>query len=144
MSLKPPLRYQFISAPADNTKEMTLQKLKAKVATGSNELAEVAPLPIPDFKVGTLDSLVQASDELSKVDSSVESIVKRLAENVKSLLESNEAAERARTQLLVNDRKYLQLLIAKALQDQWTHTLETFRGILLSTGRINRLKRWLK
>lgn len=107
MSLKPPLRYQFISAPADNTKEMTLQKLKAKVATGSNELAEVAPLPIPDFKVGTLDSLVQASDELSKVDSSVESIVKRLAENVKSLLESNEAAERARTQLLVNDRKYL-------------------------------------
>ena len=54
------------------------------------KIIESFPFSLPEFKVGTLDSLMVLSDELAKHDAQVESIVLRIAESLKSML-NNEA-----------------------------------------------------
>uniref|UniRef100_M0RBN8 V-type proton ATPase subunit C n=1 Tax=Rattus norvegicus TaxID=10116 RepID=M0RBN8_RAT len=43
----------------------------------------------PDFKVGTLDSLVGLSDELGKLDTFAESLIKRMAQSVVEVMEDS-------------------------------------------------------
>jgi hypothetical protein len=43
--------YWFVSVPGEGNRTVTFQNFKAKIASSQNDLAEVAPLPIPEFKV---------------------------------------------------------------------------------------------
>jgi hypothetical protein len=43
--------YHFIAAPADDTKQLTVQKLKSKINSPPNDVADIYPFNIPDFKV---------------------------------------------------------------------------------------------
>lgn len=45
--------YQFIAAPAEKTKQATVEHLRAAIATPPHDHAEVFPFEIPDFKVGS-------------------------------------------------------------------------------------------
>lgn len=83
----------FISAPANPTKQETVTKLKDKLSPQLNGVlvAEVFPFQLPDFKVGTLDSLMVLSDELQKSDLIMETIILKLVDTLKTL--SNEYKE---------------------------------------------------
>ncbi|GCB69757.1 hypothetical protein scyTo_0012483 [Scyliorhinus torazame] len=56
--------------------------------------------PIPELKVGTLDSLVGLSDELGKLDTFVEGIVKKLAQYTADIMEDSK--DKAQENLLAN------------------------------------------
>lgn len=43
--------YWFVSAPGEGNRTVTFQNFKAKIASSQNDLSEVSPLPIPEFKV---------------------------------------------------------------------------------------------
>ncbi len=55
------VRYQFIAAPADSTKQQTIDKLRQKVAVGAEPMAELAPFDIPDFKAPPPNGVVVTS-----------------------------------------------------------------------------------
>ncbi|XP_069776588.1 V-type proton ATPase subunit C 1-A isoform X2 [Narcine bancroftii] len=80
--------FWLISAPGEKTCQQTWDKLN--VATSrSNNLSTNFKFSIPDLKVGTLDVLVGLSDELAKLDSFVESVVKKVAQYMADVLEDS-------------------------------------------------------
>ncbi|KAJ3110813.1 Vacuolar ATP synthase subunit C [Phlyctochytrium bullatum] len=94
----------LLAAPADPTKAETAAKLRDKIASKSADYAELVTLTLPDFKVGTLDSLVLLSDELQKADTVYEGITVKIAENMKTLLGGD--LERWKSNLVWNTMKY--------------------------------------
>jgi V-type H+-transporting ATPase subunit C len=86
------MSYQLISAPADPSKEKTAANCQDAVG----DIAKVCKWPLPELKVGTLDSLMQLSDDLAKVDIQVESVVHKIERDLKDQL----AVE---TALTIND-----------------------------------------
>lgn len=56
----------------------------------------VQKFPVPDFTVGTLDSLLSLSDELKKIDGYAESVVKRVAQ---SLTEATDEGKKQKDKL---------------------------------------------
>ncbi|KAI1315647.1 Vacuolar ATP synthase subunit C [Mortierella claussenii] len=95
--------YWFVSIPGEGNRNITFQNFKAKIASSQNDLSEVSPLPIPDFKIGTLDTLVLLSEDLAKQDTAFESSVNKLADTIRSLLGA-EAATKLAGSLSVNEK----------------------------------------
>ena len=48
-------------------------------------------MKLPELKVGTLDSLIQLSDELSKSDNYGESVVRKVANYLNDILDNDKA-----------------------------------------------------
>ncbi|XP_072907362.1 V-type proton ATPase subunit C 1-A [Hemitrygon akajei] len=80
--------FWLISAPGEKTCQQTWDKLNV-ATTRSNNLSTNFKFSIPDLKVGTLDVLVGLSDELAKLDSFVESVVKKVAQYMADVLEDS-------------------------------------------------------
>ncbi|KAG0199695.1 Vacuolar ATP synthase subunit C, partial [Mortierella sp. GBA30] len=95
--------YWFVSAPGERNRTVTFQNFKAKIASSQNDLSEVAPLPIPEFKIGTLDTLVLLSEDLAKQDTAFESSANKLVDIIRSLL-GPEAATKLAGSLSVNEK----------------------------------------
>ncbi|KAF8980836.1 Vacuolar ATP synthase subunit C [Entomortierella lignicola] len=95
--------YWFVSVPGEGNRTVTFQNFKAKIASSQNDLSEVTPLPIPEFKIGTLDTLVVLSEDLTKQDTAFESSVNKLVDIVRSLL-GPEAATKLAGSLSVNEK----------------------------------------
>jgi len=70
--------YWLISVPNEENEEKTRAKLKNKIANPSAPLSSVFAFPLPVLKVGTLDTLYTLSDELGKIDTYVEGVVKKI------------------------------------------------------------------
>lgn len=85
-------KYIFISLPEDAGEGL-------KPAVGDN--GTVLPFQIPNFKIGTLDALVQQADDLSKLESACEGLVSRVSDSLKTLLDGNE--DKINQQKTVND-----------------------------------------
>ncbi|XP_072163165.1 V-type proton ATPase subunit C 1-B-like [Diadema setosum] len=77
--------FWLISAPGEKTCQQTWERLNG--ATVRFDLSMNFKFPIPDLKVGTLDTLVGLSDELGKLDSYVENITHKLAHYLGEVLE---------------------------------------------------------
>ncbi|TID14811.1 hypothetical protein CANINC_004482 [Pichia inconspicua] len=78
-----PHSYLLVSLPASvGAIDETQSWIETNVAAGS---VEVTNLKFPDFKIGTLDSLVQQSEELSKLDSQLHSSVSKVIDIYASL-----------------------------------------------------------
>ncbi|XP_015914927.1 V-type proton ATPase subunit C [Parasteatoda tepidariorum] len=73
--------YWIISAPGPQTLE------KLNNATKPNNVSNNYKFHIPDLKVGTLDTLVGLTDDLGKIDSYVEAIIKKLVSYMEEILE---------------------------------------------------------
>ena len=58
--------FWLISAPRDKENLQALERMNT--VTSKSNLSYNTKFTIPDFKVGTLDSLVGLSDELAKLD----------------------------------------------------------------------------
>ena len=64
----------------------------------------VQPFKIPEFKIGTLDALVQQADELAKLESSCQGVVAKVGDSLKNLLEGDE--DKIAQQKTVNDSMF--------------------------------------
>lgn len=62
------------------------EALQALSATITPDNGEVLPFPMPAFKIGTLDALVQQADELAKLHTNCEGVVQRVADSLKTIL----------------------------------------------------------
>ena len=79
--------YWLISAPGEKTCQQTWETLN-NVTNKQTDLCKNYKFHIPDLKVGTLDQLVGLSDELTKLDSYVESICHKLAASLQDTLDN--------------------------------------------------------
>ncbi|XP_077009304.1 V-type proton ATPase subunit C 2 isoform X4 [Tamandua tetradactyla] len=77
--------FWLISAPGDKENLQALERMNT--VTSKSNLSYNTKFAIPDFKVGTLDSLVGLSDELGKLDTFAESLIKRMAQSVVEVME---------------------------------------------------------
>ncbi|TPX17406.1 uncharacterized protein E0L32_003049 [Thyridium curvatum] len=80
-------------------KEEALSALRATVTADNGT---VLPFAIPDFKIGTLDALVQQADDLAKLESGCEGVVGRVADSLKTILDGDE--DKIAQQKTVNDK----------------------------------------
>ncbi|XP_036026909.1 V-type proton ATPase subunit C 2 [Onychomys torridus] len=79
--------FWLISAPGDKENLQALERMNS--VTSKSNLSHNTKFTIPDFKVGTLDSLVGLSDELGKLDTFAESLIKRMAQSVVEVMEDS-------------------------------------------------------
>lgn len=78
--------YLLLSLPTTSgSKSSISQWLEANVNSGKVELREVQ---FPSFKVGTLDSLVQQSEELGKLDHQLHTSISKVLETISNLVSS--------------------------------------------------------
>ncbi|XP_049758837.1 V-type proton ATPase subunit C 2 isoform X2 [Elephas maximus indicus] len=90
--------FWLISAPGDKENLQALERMNT--VTSKSNLSYNTKFAIPDFKVGTLDSLVGLSDELGKLDIFAESLIKKMAQSVVEVME--DAKGKVQENLLAN------------------------------------------
>ncbi|XP_049640489.1 V-type proton ATPase subunit C 2 isoform X2 [Suncus etruscus] len=90
--------FWLISAPGDKENLQALERMN--IVTSKSNLSYNTKFAIPDFKVGTLDSLVGLSDELGKLDTFAESLIRRMAQSVVEVME--DAKGKVQENLLAN------------------------------------------
>lgn len=103
-------KYALISLPLgifdSSDKEDALASLSSTIPP---ENGNVRPFNIPDFKIGTLDALVQQADDLAKLDSTCQAVVAKVADSLRSILDGDE--DKIAQQKMVNDsRRCLDLI----------------------------------
>ncbi|XP_039459146.1 V-type proton ATPase subunit C 1-B-like isoform X2 [Oreochromis aureus] len=81
--------FWLISVPLDKTSLTSVEKLKRTIAK-TNLASSCCKFSIPDLKVGVLDSLLSVSDDLSKLDTLTESVIKKTCQCMKEVLESSD------------------------------------------------------
>ncbi|XP_067267256.1 V-type proton ATPase subunit C 1-B [Chanodichthys erythropterus] len=91
--------FWLISAPGEKTCQQTWEKMNV-ATTQNNSLSTNHKFNMPELKVGTLDILVGLSDELAKLDSFVESVVKKVAQYMADVLE--DSRDKVQENLLAN------------------------------------------
>ncbi|XP_032356505.1 V-type proton ATPase subunit C 1-B [Etheostoma spectabile] len=79
--------FWFISVPLDKTSLTSVEKLKHIIA--KTNLASCCKFSIPDLKVGILDSLLSVSDDLSKLDTLTESVIKKTHQTMREVMEQS-------------------------------------------------------
>ncbi len=123
-------KYVLISLPS------TFDSLKATIADNGS----VVPFPIPNFKIGTLDALVQQADDLAKLDSACQALVAKVGDSLRTLYDGDD--QKASEQKIVNDsttpaRSVRYELINRLLQSRPTNTFAPSLGTQSATGPIN-------
>lgn len=84
-------KYLLISLPTSITPSHHRDDaLDAISATVSPDNGSVAPFPIPEFKIGTLDALVQQADELAKLEAGCQGVVQKVADALRNVLGGDE------------------------------------------------------
>ncbi|KAA0710491.1 V-type proton ATPase subunit C 1-B [Triplophysa tibetana] len=104
--------FWLISAPGEKTCQQTWEKMNL-ATINPNNLSTNHKFNIPDLKVGTLDILVGLSDELAKLDSFVESVVRKVAQYMADVLE--DSRDKVQENLLANGVD----LITYIIRFQW-------------------------
>jgi V-type H+-transporting ATPase subunit C len=103
-----PTKYCLLSLPSrifDSSNED--EAIRSISATINPDNGNVLPFPIPSFKIGTLDALVQQADDLAKLDAACEGVVSKVSDSLKSILDNDE--DKVEQQKMVNDSKLVQL-----------------------------------
>ncbi|KAH7136595.1 hypothetical protein EDB81DRAFT_802659 [Dactylonectria macrodidyma] len=76
--------------------------VSALSATVSADNGSVVPFSIPDFKIGTLDGLVQQADDLTKLEASCQAVVAKVADSLRTVLDGDD--DRIAQYKMVNDK----------------------------------------
>ncbi|NXY85170.1 VATC2 ATPase, partial [Alcedo cyanopectus] len=90
--------FWLISAPGDQTNLQAWERMY--MVTSKSNLSSNSKFHIPDLKVGTLDALVGLSDELGKLDSFAESVIKKIAQYIGEVMEDSK--DKVQENLLAN------------------------------------------
>lgn len=84
------LKYLLVSLPTSisptNDHDEALTALRSAVTT---DYGTVFPFQIPDFKIGTLDALVQQADDLAKLEAGCETVVGKVGDSLRNILEGD-------------------------------------------------------
>ncbi|KZT74823.1 ATPase, V1 complex, subunit C [Daedalea quercina L-15889] len=92
----------LVAVPHDGDADGLHHELAAKLQSASkNAAAALAPLPVPSFKTGTLESLITLSEELPKTDAFFTATVAKTVDTLRNLLNNDPA--RLRLHVQVND-----------------------------------------
>ncbi|KAH7326707.1 hypothetical protein B0I35DRAFT_449174 [Stachybotrys elegans] len=96
-------KYSLLSLPLSgfdsSDREDALSSLKATI---SSDNGTVLPFNIPEFKIGTLDALVQQADELAKLEANCHAVVAKVADSLRTVLSNDE--DRLLQYKMVNDK----------------------------------------
>ena len=99
------LKYLLVSLPTSisptNPHDEALTALRSAITT---DYGTVFPFSIPEFKIGTLDALVQQADDLVKLNSGCENVVGKVGDSLKTILQGDE--EKISQQKTVNDSQW--------------------------------------
>jgi len=87
-----PKTYWLISAP--KTREDTFNVLDTRTTMEEQLSVKNIRFAVPDLKVGTLDTLMALSDELHKVDLSVETTTRKIAQQLIDLVDTGNKNEK--------------------------------------------------
>uniref|UniRef100_A0A8B9M3T0 V-type proton ATPase subunit C n=1 Tax=Accipiter nisus TaxID=211598 RepID=A0A8B9M3T0_9AVES len=90
--------FWLISAPGDKANLLAWERMNT--VTSKSNLSSNSKFHIPDLKVGTLDALVGLSDELGKLDSFAESVIKKIAQYIGEVMEDSK--DKVQENLLAN------------------------------------------
>ncbi|KAK2891494.1 V-type proton ATPase subunit C 1-B-like [Channa argus] len=101
----------LISVPLDKTSSASVEKLKHTIA--KTNLATCCKFSIPELKVGVLDSLLSVSDDLSKLDTLTEGVIKKTCQCMKDVMD--QATDKVLENALANGVD----LISYVTQFQW-------------------------
>ena len=97
-------KYLLVSLPTSisptNGQDEALTALRSTISTDNGT---VFPFKIPEFKIGTLDALVQQADDLAKLESACQGVVAKVGDCLGNILEGDEA--KITQQKAVNDSK---------------------------------------
>ena len=95
-------KFLLVSLPTSisrtNDHDEALTALRSAVTT---DYGTVFPFPIPEFKIGSLDALVQQADDLAKLEAGCEAVVGKVGDSLRTILEGDE--EKVSQQKTVND-----------------------------------------
>ncbi|KAJ1987204.1 Vacuolar ATP synthase subunit C [Dimargaris cristalligena] len=97
--------YWLISLPADGDRNTAWQRLRSDVAADQTDLCT---FNVPEFKIGTLDSLVQLSDELIKTDMAYGVVTTKIVDVLRNLVKGDEQV--LTSMLTINGRSVDQYL----------------------------------
>ncbi|KAI4198930.1 MAG: hypothetical protein LQ346_002659 [Caloplaca aetnensis] len=92
-----------ISPTSDHDEALTALRSAVTLDYGT-----VFPFTIPDFKIGTLDALVQQADDLAKLDVACEGVVGKVGDSLRTILEGDE--DKISQSKTVNDKPAEQYL----------------------------------
>lgn len=102
-------KYLFVSFPSSITpsghKDDAISAIQRAVKS-ENGLASV--VNVPDFKVGTLDALIQQSEELGKIEGLCKNVVAKVGDTLTNVLEGDE--QKMAMHKTVNDSTALSLI----------------------------------
>ncbi|KAH9937487.1 ATPase V1 complex subunit C [Fomitopsis serialis] len=90
----------LVAVPHDGDADGLHQELAARLQAGSkNATAALAPLPVPSFKTGTLESLISLSEELPKTDAFFTATVAKAVDTLRNLLNNDPTKLRQHVQV---------------------------------------------
>ncbi|KAK3337352.1 hypothetical protein B0T19DRAFT_455174 [Cercophora scortea] len=95
----PPTRYVLVSLPLRIFEDDPLSSLSATIGRDNGDIQQ---FPIPSFKIGTLDALVQHADDLAKLNTGCEAVASKVADSLQAILDGDE--DKAAQQKVVNDK----------------------------------------
>jgi V-type H+-transporting ATPase subunit C len=99
-------KYLFVSVPASITpsghKDDAIQALQK---AANEDFATVSPFPIPEFKIGTLDALIQQSEDLAKLSGMCDGVVSKVGDSLHNILGGDEG--KIAQQKTVNDSRLI-------------------------------------
>ncbi|EXJ82100.1 V-type H+-transporting ATPase subunit C [Capronia coronata CBS 617.96] len=102
-------RYLAVSVPSSITpsghKEDAFSSLQKTVSSSNGEVID---FHVPEFKIGTLDALLRQSDELAKLEGICNSVVGKVGETLRNILDGDE--EKIAMHKNVNDKPLEQYL----------------------------------
>ena len=117
--------YLLVSLPTSITStadhDEAFGALKARVSADSESTSRFA---IPEFSVGTLDGLVRQADELAKLESQCETVVNKVGESLRSILEGDE--EKIAQQKTVNDSETFSKTLASVVAKAFTEPVDQY------------------
>lgn len=97
-----PSKYLLVSLPTSisqsGDKDEALTALRSSVSTDNGT---TVPFTIPEFKIGTLDALVQQADDLAKLSNSCDAVVGKVGDSLRSILDDDE--DKIEQQKTIND-----------------------------------------
>ena len=102
--------YLLVSLPASisatNDHDEALTALRSAVTT---DYGSVFPFAIPEFKIGSLDALVQQADELAKLEAGCVGVVGKVGDSLKTILEGDQ--EKIQQSKTVNDSEWYRSIL---------------------------------
>jgi len=84
-------KYLFVAVPSSITpsghRDDAISSIQRAVKSDNGQ---VLPFQVPDFKIGTLDQLIQQSEELGKIEGLCKGVVSKVGDTLRNVLDGDE------------------------------------------------------